>query len=31
VVVSLVNDAHADEGGGEPLHEALVNWVLDTL
>jgi D-alanyl-D-alanine carboxypeptidase/D-alanyl-D-alanine-endopeptidase (penicillin-binding protein 4) len=31
VVVSLVNDTRADYGAGDPMHAALVNWVLDEL
>ncbi|HEX4240595.1 MAG TPA: D-alanyl-D-alanine carboxypeptidase/D-alanyl-D-alanine-endopeptidase [Steroidobacteraceae bacterium] len=31
VVVSLVNDNRADYGAGDPLHVALVDWVLDNL
>jgi D-alanyl-D-alanine carboxypeptidase/D-alanyl-D-alanine-endopeptidase (penicillin-binding protein 4) len=29
-VVSLLNDARVDGGAGEPVHAALVNWVLGT-
>jgi D-alanyl-D-alanine carboxypeptidase/D-alanyl-D-alanine-endopeptidase (penicillin-binding protein 4) len=31
VLVSLVNDARADFGGAEPLHAALVTWMLENL
>jgi serine-type D-Ala-D-Ala carboxypeptidase/endopeptidase (penicillin-binding protein 4) len=31
VLVSLVNHPRADFGAGEPVHAALVNWVLDNL
>jgi D-alanyl-D-alanine carboxypeptidase/D-alanyl-D-alanine-endopeptidase (penicillin-binding protein 4) len=31
VLVSMVNHPRADFGGGEPVHAALVNWMLDTL
>ncbi len=31
VVVALINDPHADNGGGEPVHAALVRWVLENL
>jgi D-alanyl-D-alanine carboxypeptidase/D-alanyl-D-alanine-endopeptidase (penicillin-binding protein 4) len=31
VLVSLVNNARADYGAGEPLHAALVAWMLDNL
>ncbi len=31
VLVSLVNHARADFGAGEPVHAALVNWILDDL
>jgi serine-type D-Ala-D-Ala carboxypeptidase/endopeptidase (penicillin-binding protein 4) len=31
VLVSLVNHPRADFGGGEPVHAALVNWMLDNL
>lgn len=31
VLVSLVNHARADYGAGEPVHAALVNWILDDL
>jgi len=31
VLVSLVNHPRADYGGGEPVHAALVKWILDTL
>jgi D-alanyl-D-alanine carboxypeptidase/D-alanyl-D-alanine-endopeptidase (penicillin-binding protein 4) len=31
VLVSLVNHPRADYGGGEPVHAALVKWVLDNL
>jgi serine-type D-Ala-D-Ala carboxypeptidase/endopeptidase (penicillin-binding protein 4) len=31
VLVSLINDARADEGAGEPVHAALVSWVLQDL
>jgi serine-type D-Ala-D-Ala carboxypeptidase/endopeptidase (penicillin-binding protein 4) len=31
VLVSLVNHSRADFGGGEPVHAALVNWMLDNL
>jgi D-alanyl-D-alanine carboxypeptidase/D-alanyl-D-alanine-endopeptidase (penicillin-binding protein 4) len=31
VLVSLVNHARADFGGGEPVHAALVAWMLDNL
>jgi serine-type D-Ala-D-Ala carboxypeptidase/endopeptidase (penicillin-binding protein 4) len=31
VLVSLVNHPRADFGGGEPVHAALVAWILDTL
>jgi D-alanyl-D-alanine carboxypeptidase/D-alanyl-D-alanine-endopeptidase (penicillin-binding protein 4) len=29
VLVSLINDARLDGGAGEPVHEALVKWILD--
>jgi D-alanyl-D-alanine carboxypeptidase/D-alanyl-D-alanine-endopeptidase (penicillin-binding protein 4) len=29
VLVSYVNDLRADSGAGEPVHAALVNWILD--
>ena len=31
VLVSLVNHSRADFGAGEPVHAALVNWILDEL
>ena len=31
VLVSLVNHPRADFGGGEPVHAALVTWILDSL
>jgi D-alanyl-D-alanine carboxypeptidase/D-alanyl-D-alanine-endopeptidase (penicillin-binding protein 4) len=31
VLVSLVNHARADFGGGEPVHAALVAWILENL
>jgi D-alanyl-D-alanine carboxypeptidase/D-alanyl-D-alanine-endopeptidase (penicillin-binding protein 4) len=31
VLVCLVNHARADFGAGEPVHAALVNWILDDL
>ena len=31
VLVSLVNDARADYGAGEPIHAALVSWMQDNL
>lgn len=31
VLVSLVNDARADYGAGEPIHAALVNWIQSSL
>jgi serine-type D-Ala-D-Ala carboxypeptidase/endopeptidase (penicillin-binding protein 4) len=31
VLVSLINHARADFGGGEPVHAALVNWMLEKL
>jgi serine-type D-Ala-D-Ala carboxypeptidase/endopeptidase (penicillin-binding protein 4) len=31
VLVSLVNHPRADFGGGEPVHAALVAWILDNL
>ncbi len=31
VVVSLVNHQRADFGAGEPVHEALVDWILENL
>jgi D-alanyl-D-alanine carboxypeptidase/D-alanyl-D-alanine-endopeptidase (penicillin-binding protein 4) len=31
VVVSLVNHQRADFGAGEPVHEALVDWILEKL
>jgi D-alanyl-D-alanine carboxypeptidase/D-alanyl-D-alanine-endopeptidase (penicillin-binding protein 4) len=31
VLVCLVNHARAGFGGGEPVHAALVNWILDDL
>ena len=31
IVVSLVNHQRADFGAGEPVHEALVDWVLEKL
>jgi D-alanyl-D-alanine carboxypeptidase/D-alanyl-D-alanine-endopeptidase (penicillin-binding protein 4) len=31
VLVSLINHARADFGAGEPVHAALVNWILDDL
>jgi D-alanyl-D-alanine carboxypeptidase/D-alanyl-D-alanine-endopeptidase (penicillin-binding protein 4) len=29
VLVSLINDPRVDAGAGEPVHEALVKWILD--
>lgn len=29
VLVCLINDARVDSGAGEPVHEALVKWILD--
>ena len=31
VLVSLVNHPRADYGAGEPVHAALVSWILDNL
>ena len=31
VLVSLVNHPRADFGAGEPVHAALVNWILEHL
>ena len=31
VLVSLVNHSRADFGGGEPVHAALVSWMLENL
>ena len=31
VVVSMVNDNRADFGAGEPVHAALVAWMLDNM
>jgi serine-type D-Ala-D-Ala carboxypeptidase/endopeptidase (penicillin-binding protein 4) len=31
VLVSMVNHARADYGAGEPVHAALVDWILDNL
>jgi D-alanyl-D-alanine carboxypeptidase/D-alanyl-D-alanine-endopeptidase (penicillin-binding protein 4) len=31
VLVSLINHPRADFGGGEPVHAALVTWILDKL
>jgi D-alanyl-D-alanine carboxypeptidase/D-alanyl-D-alanine-endopeptidase (penicillin-binding protein 4) len=31
VLVCLINDARADDGAGEPLHAALVGWILANL
>jgi D-alanyl-D-alanine carboxypeptidase len=31
VVVSLINHVRTDYGAGEPVHAALVSWVLDQL
>jgi serine-type D-Ala-D-Ala carboxypeptidase/endopeptidase (penicillin-binding protein 4) len=31
VLVSLVNDPRADYGAGEPVHAALVQWILNNL
>ncbi len=31
VLVSMVNHARADYGAGEPVHAALVTWMLDNL
>ena len=31
VLVSLVNHPRADYGAGEPVHAALVAWILDNL
>ncbi|MDP9064544.1 MAG: D-alanyl-D-alanine carboxypeptidase/D-alanyl-D-alanine-endopeptidase [Pseudomonadota bacterium] len=31
VLASFVNDARADAGAGEPVHEALVNWIQKSL
>jgi D-alanyl-D-alanine carboxypeptidase/D-alanyl-D-alanine-endopeptidase (penicillin-binding protein 4) len=31
VLVSLINHPRADFGGGEPVHAALVTWILDNL
>ena len=29
VLVSLINDPRVDTGAGEPVHAALVKWILD--
>jgi D-alanyl-D-alanine carboxypeptidase/D-alanyl-D-alanine-endopeptidase (penicillin-binding protein 4) len=31
ILVSLINDARVDEGAGEPVHAALVSWMLQDL
>ncbi|MGO9513998.1 MAG: D-alanyl-D-alanine carboxypeptidase/D-alanyl-D-alanine-endopeptidase [Steroidobacteraceae bacterium] len=31
VLVSLINDVHANGGGGEPVHAALVTWMQENL
>jgi hypothetical protein len=31
VLVSLINHSRADIGAGEPVHAALVSWILDNL
>jgi D-alanyl-D-alanine carboxypeptidase/D-alanyl-D-alanine-endopeptidase (penicillin-binding protein 4) len=31
VLVSFINDARIDTGAGEPVHEALVDWIQNTL
>ncbi|MGC1388627.1 MAG: D-alanyl-D-alanine carboxypeptidase/D-alanyl-D-alanine-endopeptidase [Steroidobacteraceae bacterium] len=31
VLVSLINDVHANDGGGEPVHAAIVAWMQDNL
>ena len=31
VLVSLINHARADSGAGEPVHTALVTWIVDNL
>ena len=31
VLVSLINHSRADIGAGEPVHAALVSWMLDNL
>jgi len=31
VLVSLINDPRGDYGVGDPVHEALVNWVQESL
>jgi D-alanyl-D-alanine carboxypeptidase/D-alanyl-D-alanine-endopeptidase (penicillin-binding protein 4) len=31
VLVSLINDARVDQGAGEPIHAALVHWILANL
>jgi D-alanyl-D-alanine carboxypeptidase/D-alanyl-D-alanine-endopeptidase (penicillin-binding protein 4) len=31
VLVSLINHPRADIGAGEPVHAALVSWMLDNL
>ena len=31
VLVSIVNNPRADSGAGEPVHAALVSWILDNL
>jgi D-alanyl-D-alanine carboxypeptidase/D-alanyl-D-alanine-endopeptidase (penicillin-binding protein 4) len=31
VLVSLVNDGRADYGAGDPVHAALVSWMIDNL
>jgi D-alanyl-D-alanine carboxypeptidase/D-alanyl-D-alanine-endopeptidase (penicillin-binding protein 4) len=31
VLVSLINDLHANNGGGEPVHASIVTWMQDNL
>ena len=31
ILVSLINDVHANNGGGEPVHAAIVAWLQDNL
>ncbi len=31
ILVSLINDVHASNGGGEPVHAAIVAWIRDNL
>jgi hypothetical protein len=31
ILVSLINDVHANNGGGEPVHAAIVAWLQGNL